>query len=172
LRAFAEHKARHIIKGEVGFIFIESDHGRVEHLRQVVEPLRHRLPPSSAVEVIEGSFDETMTEVLDSLDAQAKRLAPAFVMIDPFGVSGTPMSIVRRILRNPKAEIYASFMYEAINRFKATSEFERHLTDLFEKQLRQAGVSGRHKAALQVTRCCCGALTPTLSQRARSRNLV
>lgn len=72
-----------------------------------------------------------MAGALDSLDAQAKRLAPAFVMIDPFGVSGTPMGIVRRILRNPKAEIYASFMYDAINRFKGTPEFEQHLTDLF-----------------------------------------
>jgi three-Cys-motif partner protein len=131
LRAFAGHKAKHVIKGEVRFIFIESDHARVEHLRQVVEPWRQRLPAPSAVEVIEGTFDETMAEALDSLNAQAKRLAPVFVMIDPFGVSGTPMGIVRRILNNPKAEIYASFMYEAINRFKATPEFERHLTDLF-----------------------------------------
>jgi three-Cys-motif partner protein len=131
LRAFVEHKAKPVIKGDVRFIFIESDPPRVEHLRQVVGPWRQRLPAPSAVEVIEGKFDETMTAALDSLDAQEKRLAPAFVMIDPFGVSGTPMGIVRRILKNPKAEIYASFMYEAINRFKATAEFERHLTDLF-----------------------------------------
>jgi three-Cys-motif partner protein len=147
LRAFAEHKAKHTIKGEVGFIFIESDHARVEHLRQAVEPLRQRLPPSSAVEVIEGNFDETMAEVLDSLDVQAKRLAPALVMIDPFGVSGTPMGIVRRILKNPKAEIYASFMYEAINRFKATPEFERHLTDLFGCEGWRPGIDIEEPAA-------------------------
>lgn len=140
LRAFAEHKAKHIIKAEVRFIFIESDHARVEHLRQVVEPWRRRLPAPSAVDIIEGKFDETMAEALDSLDAQAERLAPAFVMIDPFGVSGTPMRIVRRILSNPKAEIYASFMYEAINRFKATPEFERHLTDLFGCEDWRAGI--------------------------------
>ena len=140
LRAFVEHKARHVIKGEVRFIFIESDHARVEHLRKVVEPWRQRLPPSSAVEVIEGKFDDTMSATLDSLDAQAKHLAPTFVMIDPFGVSGTPMAVVRRILKNPKAEIYVSFMYEAINRFKATPEFEQHLTDLFGCEAWRAGI--------------------------------
>jgi len=140
LRAFAEHKAKHVIKGEVRFIFIESDHARVEHLRQAVTPWRQRLPAPSVVEVIEGKFDETITATLNTLDAQAKQLAPAFVMIDPFGVSGTPMAVVRRILKNPKAEIYASFMYEAINRFKTTPEFEGHLTNLFGCEAWRAGI--------------------------------
>jgi hypothetical protein len=41
------------------------------------------------------------------------------------------MSIVRRILSNPKSEVYVSFMVEAINRFHATPEFEKHLDELF-----------------------------------------
>src|ERR1043166_4959594 len=47
LRAFTEHKAKQVIKGEVRFIFIESDQARVQHLRQVVEPWRQRLPARS-----------------------------------------------------------------------------------------------------------------------------
>jgi hypothetical protein len=65
------------------------------------------------------------------LDEKKSMLAPAFVMIDPFGVSGTPMSVVRRLLKNPRREIYFSLMYESLNRFKATPEFEQHLDELF-----------------------------------------
>jgi hypothetical protein len=72
-----------------------------------------------------------MMRLLDELDRQHARLAPAFVMIDPFGVSDTPMEVVRRILQNPRSEVYISFMYEAINRFKETPEFEPHLDSLF-----------------------------------------
>jgi len=131
LKALREHKAKGLIKGEVVFVFIESDPERAEHLRGLIDSLRPSLPASCRIDVVHGRFDETMTDVLDSLDARANRLAPAFVMIDPFGVSGTPMSVLWRIFRNSKAEIYASFMYEAINRFKATPEFEEHLTALF-----------------------------------------
>ena len=52
-------------------------------------------------------------------------------MIDPFGVSDTPMNTIARILSNPKSEVYVSFMYDDINRFRAHPNFEQHLDDLF-----------------------------------------
>src|SRR2546426_2758018 len=58
-------------------------------------------------------------------------ISPAFVMVDPFGVSGTPMAVLRRILSNPKCEVYVSFMYDFISRFRDTPEFAPHLDELF-----------------------------------------
>jgi hypothetical protein len=52
-------------------------------------------------------------------------------MVDPFGVSGMPMDVMARILRNRRCELYVSFMYESINRFMAQPEFEKHLDALF-----------------------------------------
>ena len=52
-------------------------------------------------------------------------------MIDPFGVSDTPMNTVGRILSNPKSEVYVSFMSRDVNRFREHTNFERHLDDLF-----------------------------------------
>jgi hypothetical protein len=52
-------------------------------------------------------------------------------MIDPFGVSHTPMSVIEQILRNPKSEVYISVMAEWINRFLGTPEFESALDSLF-----------------------------------------
>ena len=72
-----------------------------------------------------------MDDVLSSLDEQRQRLAPAFVMIDPFSVAGTPMSVVRRVMANPHCEVYFSLMYEGLNRWKNTSESAPHLDSLF-----------------------------------------
>jgi three-Cys-motif partner protein len=131
LRAFLNHPAKDRLKASIVFDFVEQDPARAAHLETLVEPLRTQLPASCSAEVVVGAFDETMTGLLDALEEQKKTLAPAFVMIDPFGVSDTPMEVIRRILRNDRCEVYVSFMYEAINRFKGTPEFEPHLDKLF-----------------------------------------
>ena len=129
LDAFRQHRAK--FRAEVKFVFIEKRPDRAAHLETLIAALKPSLPPRCEVQVLRGAFDATMGSVLDMLDAQRKTLAPAFVMVDPFGVSDTPMAVLHRILQNQKAELYVSFMYEAINRFKTTPEFERHLEGLF-----------------------------------------
>lgn len=131
LNAFKEHRYRDNIRGEIVFIFIEKRGDRARHLDKLIEAVKPTLPGNCKVYVVQGAFDATLTESLNDLDEQEKRLAPAFVMVDPFGVSGTPMSMLRRILGNPQSEVYVSFMYEAMNRFKDTPEFAPHLDELF-----------------------------------------
>ena len=131
MRALVDHSAKTTIGAEVGFLFIEKDESRAKHLAKVVDRWKAKLPAGSHAEVITGRFDDAMTEVLDNLDKRGERPASAFVMIDPFGVSGTPMSVVRRVLKNPQCEVFVSLMYEAANRFKETNEFPDHLDALF-----------------------------------------
>jgi three-Cys-motif partner protein len=119
------------ITAEVVFIFVELDPVRREHLEKVVSRVTPSLPATCKVHVVEGAFDERMMALLNHLDEQNRLLAPAFVMVDPFGVAGTPMSVLERILANPRSEVYVSFMYESINRFKTTPEFAPHLDSLF-----------------------------------------
>ena len=52
-------------------------------------------------------------------------------MIDPFGVKGMPMSVIRRIMANRSCEVYLSFMWEAMNRFVSQPEFEPSMDELF-----------------------------------------
>jgi len=129
LDVLRQHQAK--FKAEVQFRFIEKDAKRASHLKALIDGLKPSLPEGCHAEVLPGAFDATMTGVLDMLDAQGKKLAPAFVMVDPFGVSDTPMAVIERILRGNKSEVYVSFMYRDINRFKATKEFMKPLTDLF-----------------------------------------
>ena len=55
-------------------------------------------------------------------------------MIDPFGVKDIPYDLLQRLASYPKTELLISFMYESINRFMSTPEFEPHLDILFGRQ--------------------------------------
>jgi len=131
LNTLIEHNLKNTMKGEIIFLFIENRKDRYEHLTNIVEGYQSSLPSNAHTQVILGCFDEAMKQVLDKVEEQNKNLAPSFVMIDPFGISGTPMSVINRLLKNPGSEVFISFMYEFINRFKSTPEFEKHLDELF-----------------------------------------
>lgn len=115
LEAALEHRAR--LADEIVFIFIESDEDRCLHLEEKLEEYAE-LPENFVVqEPVLGKFDAQMTEVLDHLDEQNAALAPTFAMVDPFGWSDTPMSVISRIMDHERCEVLITFMYEHINRF-------------------------------------------------------
>ncbi|NUM53973.1 MAG: three-Cys-motif partner protein TcmP [Candidatus Hydrogenedentes bacterium] len=122
---------RRMLRSHVQFRFIEADSTSAEHLKSLCERWKESLPPNCGLQVIPGAFDEHLTSVMDDLEKQSTALDPAFVMIDPFGVSGTPMSVVRRIFKNPRSEVLITYMYEYINRFKSTYSFEHKLDELY-----------------------------------------
>jgi three-Cys-motif partner protein len=132
IRCVREHTASGLIN-EVVCVFIETDKERVDHLAQVLSDMQTagQIPAKCKPFIEHGTFDEGMTKVLDIIDEKKTQLAPAFVMIDPFGVSDTPMSVIERLFKNDKVEFYVSFMYEYINRFKGTPEFEGAMDKLF-----------------------------------------
>lgn len=131
LKALTEHVARSRMTSQIHYLFVERDKDRSEYLAGVLKGIEDTMPPNCTYQVINSTFDETLNEVLDSLEEQKKRLAPSFVMIDPFGVSGTPMQTIGKILDNPKSEVYISLMYREINRFMEHPNFESHLDALF-----------------------------------------
>jgi len=131
LNSFCEHRARTRINSEVVFVFIEKDTRRVNHLSGMIDPMRPNLPKNCVIQVINSKFDGHINEIMDILDEQVRTLAPSFVMVDPFGVSETPMEVISRILMNEKSEVYISFMYDYINRFRNNPELEPHLDELF-----------------------------------------
>lgn len=115
----------------LNFVFIEKDKNRADHLREVLSQKQDQLPETCSIQVVNGTFTEEMSSALDTIEAHNRTMAPAFVMIDPFGVSDTPMDLIARILRNQKSEAYISFMSRDINRFNSVPEFEVALNGLF-----------------------------------------
>ena len=131
LKSLVEHSAKERMEGEVFFLFIEKELDRKVNLEKVIKPYSDKLPVNCHIRIFNATFLEKMTEFLDWYDSRHRKLPPAFVMIDPFGVSDTPMHLIRRILANSSTEVYISFMYDAINRFRSHPNFESHLDDLF-----------------------------------------
>ena len=130
LDCIRRHKRGNGLQGvELVCIFIEADERRARHLEQLLAQ-QPQIPDTTA-HVLQGTFDDHVNAILDRIDQQNEQLAPSFVVIDPFGAKGSPISLVERILGNPKSECMISFMYEPIRRFHRQPELERHLDELF-----------------------------------------
>lgn len=127
IRAVLEHRAK--ITSEIKMFFIEADKKRCEFLKQKIACLE--IPPNIDTKCLCAKFDEIMTDILDYIDEKKTRLAPAFVFIDPFGFSGIPFTLVKRIMRNAKCEVLITFMYEEINRFVSDKRIWDSLEETF-----------------------------------------
>lgn len=113
LDAALNHK--HPLSAKFHFLFVEKDPARADHLREQVA--RRPLPPNFNV-VVEG--DTTFEQAFDKSQAEfmrSGRLMPAFAFINPFGWTGAPFSLIKRILAQRNCEVFINFMFEEINRF-------------------------------------------------------
>lgn len=130
LRAFHEHPARARMRAEVVFLFIEQDQARADHLRRLIEGA---FPPAprTRIHVECADFEPTLRSVVEQVEGEGDRLAPSFVMVDPFGVKGFSMELLGRILGHPRSELYVTFMWDAIERFLGAPEFADHLTAIY-----------------------------------------
>ena len=118
------------LKGNANFWFSEIDGRYVKHLESVVS--RRSYPKKFAIEVCKPRpFESVVSEFLDDVDDGRFNSPSLFVFIDPFGWKGFPMSVVRRILEVPRAEVFINFMYEEINRFIAVDDQAANFDSLF-----------------------------------------
>ncbi|UYM15492.1 three-Cys-motif partner protein TcmP [Endozoicomonas euniceicola] len=131
LDALIQHSYKKHISSQVDFYFLEKDESRINHLTNLVKTRFPKLPSNVNVHFIHGVFDASVTELLNQIQLQSSRQLPCFAMVDPFGVTDNAMDTMARVLANPKSELYISFMYSFINRFKVTPTFENSLDSLF-----------------------------------------
>jgi three-Cys-motif partner protein len=117
------------LKSEIVFWFIEENKDRCCHLESIIK--KEELPTNFLVHVECGRFDERLTSTLADIENQGKHLAPTFVFIDPFGISDTPFSVVDKILKNKKCEVFINFMSGFLNRFGDLDLNKGHINDLF-----------------------------------------
>ena len=114
LNVALEQQAR--IKPNMTFLFVELRKDRAEMLNKVLEDIE--LPQRFSARVVgDTTFEKAVTSFLDTRTCNGQRLPPTFAFVDPFGWSGVPFDLVRRILSYPSCEVLVTFMYEEINRF-------------------------------------------------------
>lgn len=131
IKAVMYHKLKSKMTSEFKFLFVEERQDRCEHLKQALSKLQ--IPSGLKVEysVECGKFDEVVGGLLDRFDKENAKLAPTFIFIDPFGFSGVPFNLIKRIMANPHCEVLITFMYEEIVRFMSLARNEKHLDGLF-----------------------------------------
>ncbi len=117
------HQHDYLKNQEVIFVFNDADKSRIDHLESLIKT--YDIPKKFLVECTNSPFEETLHEILNSLEG--KDIAPTFLFIDPFGIKGIPFDIIQRFMENPKCEVMINFMAESINRFAITPEFRQYL---------------------------------------------
>jgi three-Cys-motif partner protein len=103
------------LTAKVHFLFVDKDVERANHLRTLIA--QRTLPANFSVTVEGGVTFEEAFERRYSSFVRSGRLMPTFAFIDPFGWTGAPLSLVRKILGQKNCEVFINFMYEEINRF-------------------------------------------------------
>ena len=96
------------LTAKVHFLFVEKDDTRADHLRKQVA-LR-ALPANFSVIVEGGITFEAAFEKRYSEFVRNGRLMPTFAFIDPFGWTGAPFSLVKKILAQRSCEVFVNFM--------------------------------------------------------------
>jgi three-Cys-motif partner protein len=103
-------------KARLVFFFVEKDADRAAHLEQCIAELG--CPPHFRTRVVrEKPFAEAFGELVTFYRSWGMKLPPTFALIDPFGWTGAPFSIVRTIMGYERCEVMVNFMYEEVNRF-------------------------------------------------------
>jgi len=131
LEAAAEHSRR--ITGRALFIFIEKDPRHFSHLEGLLADRKPSLPWNFSVCPLQGSFEQWMQKIDDLLGKFSCEHAPILAFIDPFGYSGVPFWVVKKILGRDKGEVLVNFAYNPIQRFirHPDEQQQKHFDQLF-----------------------------------------
>jgi three-Cys-motif partner protein len=117
---------------EFCFLFTEKEPWCADHLRATIQ--NAGLPKQIQWEVRQGSFEDEVGGILQTLREQKLRLAPTFAFIDPFGATGLPFNVIQEILSHRSCEVLLNLDSDGIARIFKASDFAKnqaHLDALF-----------------------------------------
>ncbi len=119
------------------FVFIEKNSSRADNLKKTIK--NFDIPENFRIEIGHGEeFEEAFNRIL--LSYGAKGLPPTFAFVDPFGWSGVPFSIIKKIMQYQHCEVLINFMYEEVNRFIGHQDQVNNFDRFFGTRKWQAGI--------------------------------
>lgn len=151
----ARSQYAHLKSSEPVFVFVEDDIARAKHLAEVEIPAL-RLPGHFRVLTPAGTFEATLTALLDDLDQKKHEIAPTFALVDPFGITGLPFALISRLLGRPHCEILVTFMTHTIQRF--VDQLPEHINNLVGRPDAAALISRAPDRATKARELYCDAL--------------
>ena len=136
LETLVNHKeAKNLLqKCEFTFIFIERDQSNYERLQKEIGAFGP-LPENIKVIPECNNYSEVLGTAIDFLRKSHKRMAPAFVFVDPYGFS-IDGKLLRELISFPRVELFINVMWReldmAIKREReASSNMSETLTMIF-----------------------------------------
>ena len=139
LDSVVNHTLRQNFRSEIVMYFVEQREDRAKHLEALIKTKFPKLPPFLNYQVDDSEFLPSLRGILDFLDRENRRLAPAFCFVDPFGWRDLDLDLFSRFMIENKAELFITFMAGFIQRFEEEDGHLPSLRKLFtDDQLREA----------------------------------
>jgi len=113
---------------ELVFIFIEKDEEKYQNLLRKLNEIQR--PSNFKIDPYCNSFEKIFKKnVIAEIEEHS---TPSFVFIDPFGPTGFPMSLLRRLAKQSSSETLITFQYQSLNQwFLKDSSKHKRLTALY-----------------------------------------
>lgn len=127
IKAVIEHKMQ--LRSKIKMLFIELNKDRFNHLQEILE--EQRIPSNIEIKCHNEKFEKVIKDILDKRDERHSSLIPTFAFIDPFGFTGIPFTLVKRLMESPKCEVLITFMYDQMNRFVSDRKLWNSLDNTF-----------------------------------------
>ncbi|RSN01235.1 hypothetical protein DMB42_40355 [Nonomuraea sp. WAC 01424] len=140
----------HFSKMECDFLFMfcEHDPKRFASLEAEIEKLQNARAPwprNVKVQLVNEEFEARASNIVTEMKRLKKQLVPTFAFVDPFGVSGLPIAVIKDLLASPRCELFVNYMVDSVNRFAGAGNIDHHLRDLFgtERYKEAANLQGQ-----------------------------
>lgn len=119
--------------GQLICFFIEKDPDNFTNLERVLEREKSKIRSHQKINIKKENdeFAKVISGIFEYLEKEKSILVPSFFFVDPFGFSGIPFAVIRKILENPKTEVFFTFMVRDIARFMQVPELENTFDTLF-----------------------------------------
>jgi len=113
------------------FVFIDKEKDYTDHLSLEINKLE--LPSNIEKFIYNDEFANVMSGIFSDLHFKGGHLAPTFAFVDPFGFSGIPFALIKKLLQNDKTEVFINIMADSINRFieHPSDTIPQHIIDTF-----------------------------------------
>lgn len=128
-------KEKYLYIREIVCFFIEKNNNNIENLKEVVnEEINAHPEKYEGITIITPINDEFANVAHEIINQVGDRLAPSFFFIDPFGFSGVPFEIIKKILAFERTEVLITFMVRDATRFLGSSRHQRSIEELYGMQ--------------------------------------
>lgn len=118
---------------EVVFSFIETDEKNCKLLESEIDA-SGKLPKGVKIDVICADCFDAIRGIIEDLDASSRRMAPAFVFVDPYGFK-VPIDVLVELMKFERVELFVNVIWRelgmAIKQRKITTGMRETLNMIF-----------------------------------------